>query len=178
MNNDNYFKIKYIDSFDAHTDTHFQKFIKDFPYIVTLWRNQDYMNWRIHQNPYYKHRIIGLYHGENLIGYAVIAIEPDEKVLVIVDILVLADYLNQGLLLLYREIKNIGLKLDVGFIKYNFVPSNNDYCRNVLNALVKAGFSRLPFSSPTVIKKMTFSFAADNNLDNWYINTIFTEGII
>ena len=170
--------IRPMDVFDDNTDKLFDKFVYDNPDLITIWRSKQYLNWRICQNPYYKHGIIGLYHDNDFVGYVVFAKDVSRGMMLLVDVLVLNRYAGIGFRILLKEIKRICKKDELGYIKFNFVFSGNDYCKKLATVIKKHGFCKLPFFSPTVIKVITDNYKDARDINKWYINSLFTEGTI
>jgi hypothetical protein len=174
----NKYKTRNLNQFDHDTDKCFLTFIKDYPDIITLWRTHDYMNWRTIRNPHGEHTIIGLYFENKLVGNMVFGMDLINKVLNIVDVIVLKDHAVYGLTVLFDRIVNLAQREQCGFISFELIPSKNTFCIILKEEINKKGFYQMPYSYPTVLKIVSEEQDKDFlcDINNWYVNSLFTEG--
>jgi hypothetical protein len=174
------YELRELTDFNHETDLLFMNFIKDYPDIITIWRTKEYMNWRTTRNPHGHHRIIGILYKKEMVGYFVIAENTEANVLCIIDIIMLKKHASDGLSFLLDEIIALGKKEAIGYMTFDLVPSKNAYCELLKNNIEKNGFFQMPFSYPTIMKVISQDIDKDfvYDMNNWYINSIFTEGIL
>lgn len=172
------FSVHQLDDFNKDTNILFDDFIKDFPNIITLWRDQLDLQWRTMANPIGTPYIWGLFVEERLAGYAVVIHNQEEKILTLQDIIVRKQYLQEGTICLLNRIKDFSKEIKVGLIRNPFILSKGIISQNNFTCFSRAGFCTLPFKTATVIKIMDKimdkTFIQD--IDNWYITGLFTEG--
>lgn len=174
----NKYETRDLSVFSHDTDICFLTFIEDYPDIITLWRTKDYMNWRTIRNPHGVHTIIGLYFKNKLVGYIVFVMDLINKVLNIVDVIVQKDHAAYGLTALFDKIVNLAQREQCGFISFELIPSKNSFCMILKEEINKKGFFQMPYSFPTVLKILSEEKDKDFlcDINNWYVNTLFTEG--
>jgi len=137
------------------------------------------MKWRISQNPYYYHQILGLYYEDKLIGYAVLAKTDNSLELMIVDIIIRPDHLKQGITVLIRDIIKLAIDENMGYISFQLMPCSNKYTSQILKGIRSAGFFKLARTMPFILKILDTDLQnIYMDLNKWYINGLMTEGVV
>lgn len=175
-NND--YTVKKLVRFDNLTDSLCKHLIKQKPDLITINRDAAYMRWRIKDNPYYKHEILGLYYHNELVGYLVLGQAVNNLEMVVADLLVLPDHINLGMPILLQTAIGLSKDSKASHIVFGVMPSSNSYTQAVITNLMKSQFFRWIGTMPFILKDL--SNDEHNNLmnvNNWYINTLMTEGI-
>jgi N-acetylglutamate synthase-like GNAT family acetyltransferase len=171
------FYIAEIEEFDLTTDKLKDYISKKQSDLITVDRNKDYMAWRISDNPFYRHKILGLYN-KDLVGYAILSRSENSTEINIVDIMIKPEILHEGFPVLIEYIKKYSRIEHAGSINFQIMSSSNDYSLNIIEQIEKAGFFKLPGVLPFVLKildeKLPSVFC---NIEKWYINGLMTEGI-
>lgn len=174
----NSYRTSIINGFDIETDNLQKSILEDYPDLITIDRNSAYMNWRISENPYYCHQIIGLYLKNKLVGYSVIARLDNSMELSIVDIIIRPDHVEQAIPVIIGTIKRIARDEKMGYITFRLMPCSNNYTTGILNGIRKTGFFKSYGTMPFILKilndeiKDTYS-----DVNKWYINGLMTEGV-
>jgi N-acetylglutamate synthase-like GNAT family acetyltransferase len=174
------YKINEVRHFNEDTDNLFDNFKKNYPELITLCRNHNYMNWRIIKNPYYNKKVLLLEVKKELVGYVAFSYKNINDALVIEDIIILKDHSEKGLHYLLTEVIKIAKDIKINKIQYEMVICNNLYSRNIVKIMKQIGFVALPKykSMKMIIKIVNKNNITDNisKIDRWYINTLFKEG--
>jgi len=149
------------------------KYISKENDCVTLERTQDYLRWRVVDNPVVPHRVITLKRGNRVTAYISIAQRGSSEGS-IVDMLVLKNTLEDLRILLYRGLAL--LKRESGYV--TTWMTRNGFSAGYERMLRSVGFLELPESRMDMLVK-TFDLPEEYfaNIENWFITPIFAEGI-
>lgn len=173
------YDIKIIDEFNEETDKLCQEISECFPELVTVDRNKVYMKWRITDNPHYLHKILGLYHKGDLVGYAVLARADESLELIMVDLIIRPDHIKYGATILLQNIKKFAKEKELGYISFKFMPCSNIYATQIFKKIKTTGFFKSIGVLPFILKSLDDSINEKViNYNKWYITGIMTEGIV
>ncbi|NMC28206.1 MAG: GNAT family N-acetyltransferase [Syntrophomonadaceae bacterium] len=173
------YHIALLNEFDAVTDQLKNSISRDLPDLITVDRDSQFMNWRVGQNPYYDHQVVGLYHISELVGYAVLAMSEHSWILDIMDIVLRPDHFEHGLPALVDELQMFATKQKWGCINFQLMPCSNEYSVKVLAGVKKAGFFRSIGGMQFILKILNNNIKhLYQDVNKWYVTGIMTEGIV
>jgi hypothetical protein len=168
------------------------KEIRDLKIIARFWREyckqsnacsidrqEDYMKWRLHENPYIKFHIFCLYKNKETRGFIIAGVNKKKRKGTITDICLLKDnyYIEANWLI--RYVVSFLSTLDLDIID-SWIIGNGTETRSCSKALRRTGFIPMSFTgSPMELvllsDKDELKDLQDKN--NWYITELFSEGI-
>ena len=149
----------------------------------TIFRDADYLRWRLFSNPYFKSLFRAVYDGDHLIGWVAFSIS-DTGMSYLVDLMAI-DSSRKGLrveevtrVLLGEAVlgaRNLGAVAIPGW-QFNDHP----FDRNLLAAAKSLGFYHIRKGHAMVICPLEAAREAgfDQTFSDWYVNRIFTEGVL
>jgi GNAT superfamily N-acetyltransferase len=139
--------------------------------LIHIAQDEEYLSWRIANNPHHGYVTYFAYEGALLKGYCYVAF-PNKREAYISDF-TFEDY-RTGEFLLTRILDTLHKRRSTSV---SFAGNaNNELSRNAFALLKKHGFVKV-FSESFVLKQMsTDSPSFLTNIANWYLNGLWTEG--
>lgn len=149
---------------------------------TTIYRDADYMRWRLFENPYVKSIVRAIYDGEKLLGWTAYTL-GDDGLGYLVDMFVSCDnscyqprsLIRQLLLEAVLGARNMGATGIRGW-RVNQHPFDRLVCREARKIgfyHIKRGRAVVLYNLPAGRKRISF-----DKFDDWYISRIFTEGVL
>jgi hypothetical protein len=149
---------------------------------VTIFRDQDYMTWRLFSNPYYRCIVKGAYQGTTLVGWVAYSI-GDDGMGYVVDIIAAPEIhdpnaarqiVAQLLLAAIDGVRKMGATCFRGW-HVNRHPFN----QLVSETARKLGFYTIGRGHAVVIFQCDKDAVKDSviQFDDWYVTRIYTEGV-
>ncbi|MCD4677611.1 MAG: hypothetical protein K8S18_16690 [Desulfobacula sp.] len=141
------------------------------PDIIHIHQDYEYFNWRIEKSPLDIEKIF-LYNEDELLGYLFLTFYPDYCE--ITDFTFCDKYAGE---IMTRKIANIISEKEIKFIYYTY-NSKNVLNITILSQLKKIGF--ISTRGPNHFVLRNFKHDKSNvffNIDRWYINSLWSEGI-
>jgi hypothetical protein len=149
----------------------FERLRDRYPNMINIDLNSQYLDWRIHNHPFFKYETYYVYEGENLVAYAFVNSSSGFRGY-------LTDFgfenMNAGEFLLSRILrdlreKNVGLVAFVG-------NCHNPLVKESFKLLRRWGFVHYN-STHLHVKNLRFKHGQIlSNAENWYMTGIGTEG--
>lgn len=172
-------EIRTIDSPPQAADDLCRRFIKKYG-GVTIYRDGEYLKWRIFDNPYVKANMVGAFHDNTLLGWAAFSL-GDDGVGYLVDILTASDLGNDPEIVQRLLIEAVIRTRDMGALALRgWSVNNHPFDKLVLNAARKIGFWHFDKGHTVVLyeTKAGKSGVHRHTFDDFQITRIYTEGIM
>jgi hypothetical protein len=139
--------------------------------MIYIEQDARYIAWRITDNPNIKYRTYFLFEGELLRAYCYLSMDKD-------NVARLTDFTSEnktsGAVLLDYVIDVLSTqKVGFAFFMGNIA---NPLTRDLVRVLKRAGFLRLPMSETNFVLRNISCEASLNDVSNWYVNGLWTEG--
>ncbi len=148
---------------------------------ATIYRDEEYLQWRIFDNPYIKANILGAYKNRKLIGYCAFAL-GENQMGYIIDVFVAdpasSERTNRRVVkdLLYRASNRLSNMGACGVRGWNM--TNHVFDKIVAKEAKKLGYFSVHRGTAVVLYS-TKNNQAERNIEkfeNWSVSRIFTEG--
>ncbi len=157
-----------------------QKFIERFG-GKTVYRDADYLRWRIFTNPYLKSIFRAVYDGDCLVGWVAFAI-TDQRIGQLVDLIAVDDpngaYTAKDVVrLLLVEAALASRNMGALAIR-GWSVNNHPFDKIILGAAKSLGFYHVKRGHAMVIYSTVAARKDNDVLDNWFVTRIFTEGTL
>ncbi len=148
----------------------FKEWQSNYKNYICIETNNDYINWRVKNNPRAKYSLLGIYSQNVLVGYAIFNIETNYLVEFIVP---RETELNECLFSLMAFLKQ---KKTYSHLNY-WASSENEYCKKVTSVLEQFGARRYENFTMNFVRKRTKHTSFDTSeVGEFYINGLWTEG--
>lgn len=152
---------------------------------VTIYRDFDYLNWRVYNNPYVKPILKTIYFDSKLIGWIVYSVGHDYMGYIL-DIIVASPDNNKNLeeeaveALMANAVSSIITTGAVGIRGWSV--GNHPFNNLVVKSAKNLGFYFIQKGEHMVLhfsgsENSTHKHTSIKNVDSWYVTRIFTEGI-
>lgn len=176
--NNSRYKIETISKVDDRLDYFWEAFRRQGNFY-TIARTSNYLDWRIFKNPNMNHRLIAAVENNKIRGYIILGISGKQQGLgYVTDLCVLNSYEDTaGLLLSFA--KEYFISESIAVVDA-WSLGNNLETRKYLHYLKMFGFIPLPIGSSFLLNILTekSNLSADpENINNWFLTQLFSEGI-
>ncbi len=159
-----------------------REFIRQFG-GQTIYRDADYLRWRLFENPYQKSHVKGAFLGDKLVGLAAYAMGED-SMSYLVDILAVSApkehcFAETVTAVLLREAVDGTRGLGATGIR-GWHTTGHAYDRLLLDVAEQIGFYRINRGHAVVlyINKQSDRATSLRYFDDWYVSRIYTEGVL
>lgn len=150
---------------------------------TTVLRDETFLKWRIFENPHLRATVRAAYLDNGLLGWVAYALD-DNSVGHIVDIIAASNHLSPKAMetavavLLKDAVVNLRKTGALGVRAWKV--NNHPFDNLVARAARKVGFYYIPRGEWMVLHYLQGAAARPSlkSLDNWYINRIYTEGVL
>lgn len=149
---------------------------------TTIYRDQDYLRWRVFENPYLKPLMWGAYDGEELVGWVIFSVD-EEGVGYLVDVIAATgsgrpyeaeDVVRALLVEAVRRVRNMGAVAMRGWH-----VNEHPFARIVTRVARRVGFHHVKRGQSVVLYDTAREGKqADCDFANWYVTRIFMEGTV
>lgn len=150
---------------------------------ATIYRDSDYLRWRVFRNPYYKSVFRAAYDKDRLLGWVALSIS-DTGMSYLVDLMATGsqdkelkteDVAHQLLLDAVLSARNMGASAIRG---WHF--NDHSFDQIILKVAKRIGFYHVHKGHAMVIYDMRSGRHGDGNQDfsDWFVNRVFTEGVL
>jgi len=177
----NEFDIRTMDKPDEQTGKLCRRFIEKWG-GTTIYRDAEYLRWRLFENPYVKSVVRGLYNKDELLGWTAFAL-GDDGMGYLIDLMVAGDDSRYTLSDLIRPLlleavigtRNMGATGIRGWR-----VNNHSFDRLICRVAKEIGFYNIKQGHAVVLYNCDIAEkrASYNKFDDWFVSRIFTEGIL
>lgn len=174
-------RIETMTACDEQTGEVCKRFIEEWG-GATIYRDKEYLSWRIFNNPYNRCTVKGVYRDAQLLGWIAYTI-GDDSMGYVVDIMVappagVACKVEDIITLLLLEAVNGTRKMGATGIR-GWQVNNHPFDLLVAKASRRLGFFAIPKGHAVVIYEFDAQKRGEilNRFDDWYVTRIFTEGV-
>lgn len=151
---------------------------------VTIYRDEEYLKWRLYDNPNIKATVKAVYMSSKLVGWIAYSVGND-YIGYIIDLIVASPDIDKSKLeyaveaLLADAV--VSLKKTGALAIRGWSVNNHPFNVVVNKAAKRMGFYLINRGEPIVMKSIELKEEAKHksieDIDNWYITRIFTEGV-
>lgn len=149
---------------------------------TTVYRDADYLRWRLFENPYVKSVVRALYANQRLLGYTAFTL-GDDGMGYLVDLMVTgdeSDYAVEDMIktLLLEGVRGTRSMGATGVRGWHV--NNHPFDRLVCRVAKEIGFYHIKRGHTTVIYSCEAGTQRDScgRFDDWYVSRVFTEGVL
>jgi hypothetical protein len=144
----------------------------------TITRTSKYLNWRIFNNPNMKYKFLAALENNQIKAYIIIGQKNNVNMAYLTDLCVLDGFEKAAESLLSHAIQCLKLE-HIAFVDA-WRMGKNPETKKYSKYLTRFGFIPLPAGSPFAVKSLSDEkmLPADpQELDNWFLTEIFSEGV-
>jgi hypothetical protein len=150
----------------------FTKWRTNHPTFISINLDADFIEWRLQTNPILHYKIIGLFEGNELYGFAII--NNSESYTYLTEFIVDdRTKLKEGLFSFLKYWKGLNNSSHLNY----WASNQNEYCKEISNVLSELGAIKMVNKHMNfVCKKTKYNSFDIEDVSSFYINGLWTEG--
>jgi len=152
----------------------YKKIRERLPHLIHIAQDEDYLNWRIYNNPHVKYKTYFLYKGSSLKAYCYLG-DYKKEIISITDFAF--EKLEDGIYLLKQVLNEIQKEN----FAYAYFMGNlkNPLILDIFRILRKFGFIKHSNASAFILKSTSGGDPTQiYSIENWYFTALWTEGFV